>query len=35
MAKETLKDKAYQIIKEKIITCQYKPGTLLNEIELV
>ena len=35
MSNETLKDKAYQIIKEKIITCQYKPGTLLNEIELV
>lgn len=35
MAKETLKDKAYQIIKEKIITCQYWPGTLINETELV
>ena len=35
MAKETLKDKAYQIIKEKIITCQYWPGTLINEMDLV
>lgn len=35
MAKKTLKDKAYQIIKEKIITCQYWPGTVLNENELV
>lgn len=29
--KETLKERAYNYIKEKIITCEYKPGILLNE----
>ena len=31
MKKESLKLQAYNIIKEKIITCQYAPNTLLNE----
>lgn len=31
MKKESLKLQAYNVIKEKIITCQYAPNTLLNE----
>ncbi|MDK2808367.1 MAG: GntR family transcriptional regulator, rspAB operon transcriptional repressor [Clostridiales bacterium] len=31
MAKESLKLYAYNLIKEKIISCEYPPGTLLNE----
>ena len=31
MAKETLKDKAYQIIKGKILNCSYAPNTFINE----
>ena len=34
MAKETLKQRAYHIIKNKIITCEYLPNTLLNEEKL-
>jgi len=32
--KENLKEKAYNIIKEKIICCGYRPGQFLNEQEL-
>lgn len=32
--KENLKDKAYGIIREKIIRCEYRPGQFLNETEL-
>lgn len=31
MAKENLKTKAYNLIKSKIINCDYPPGTFLNE----
>lgn len=31
MSKESLKTKAYQIIKQKILDCEFQPGTLLNE----
>ncbi len=31
MANESLKLRAYQIIKEKIVNCEYAPSTLLNE----
>ena len=31
----TLKEKAYNIIKENIITCKYAPGELLNETHLM
>lgn len=31
MRTETLKERAYYFIKEKIINCEYKPGMLLNE----
>lgn len=34
MAKETLKQRAYNIIKDKIISCEYLPNTLLNEESL-
>ena len=34
MAKETLKQQAYHIIKDKIISCEYLPNTLLNEEKL-
>ncbi len=34
MAKETLKQQAYNIIKDKIISCEYLPNTLLNEEKL-
>ena len=30
-----LKNKAYQIIKERIISCDYKPNTFLNESDLI
>ncbi|WP_313527131.1 GntR family transcriptional regulator [Anaerotignum sp.] len=30
-AKESLKQKAYHAIKEKIISCEYAPGAMLNE----
>ena len=30
-----LKNKAYQIIKERIISCDYKPNTFLNEADLI
>ena len=32
--KENLKEKAYAIIKNKIICCEYRPGQFLNEQEL-
>ena len=35
MAKEYKKDKAYDIIHEKIINCEYPPGSILNESELI
>lgn len=31
MKKESLKQQAYSIIKSKIINCEYKPGSFLNE----
>ena len=31
MKKETLKQHAYNIIKDKIINCEYAPSALLNE----
>lgn len=31
MKKESLKAKAYHFIQEKIISCEYAPGTILNE----
>ncbi len=34
MKKESLKQKAYNIIKKKIVTCEYPPNMLLNEEEL-
>lgn len=34
MAKKTLKQQAYNIIKSKIISCEYLPNTLLNEEKL-
>lgn len=34
MRKETLKQQAYNIIKKKIITCEYPPNFLLNEEKL-
>ena len=34
MKKETLKQQAYNIIKNKIITCEYPPNFLLNEEKL-
>lgn len=30
-----LKNKAYQIIKDRIISCDYKPNTFLNEADLI
>ncbi len=35
MAKESLKNKAYNLIKSKIIHCEYAPGTFLNESTLM
>lgn len=35
MAQKYLKDKAYAILREKIINCEYAPGTVLNETELI
>jgi len=34
MKKENLKEKAYEIIKKKIINCDYLPGAFLNEVDL-
>ena len=34
MKKESLKQQAYNIIKEKIINCEYAPNDLLNEEKL-
>ena len=34
MKKETLKQKAYNFILEKIINCDYSPNTMLNEEQL-
>jgi DNA-binding GntR family transcriptional regulator len=31
MSKESLKTQAYQIIKQKILDCEFLPGTLMNE----
>lgn len=31
MSNESLKGQAYQIIRQKILDCEFKPGTLLNE----
>ncbi len=31
MPKQTVKNKAYRYIKEKIITCQFQPGTFIDE----
>ncbi len=33
--KINLKEKSYKYIKEKIVTCQYMPGTFLDEKELI
>lgn len=35
MKQETLKDKAYNYIKNKILTCQYLPGSFLDEKRLI
>jgi DNA-binding GntR family transcriptional regulator len=35
MKKENLKEKAYRIIKSKIINCEYPPESFLNEAELL
>lgn len=35
MKKENLKDKAYRIIKSKIVNCEYPPASFLNEAELM
>lgn len=35
MAKDSLKEKAYQMIKTNIISCAYEPGAFLNETELM
>lgn len=35
MKHETLKDKAYNYIKEKILNCEYLPGTFLDEKVLI
>lgn len=35
MEKETLKNKAYHIIREKIVSCQYHPGSFLSESQLI
>jgi DNA-binding GntR family transcriptional regulator len=35
MIKENLKEKAYSIIKKKIINCEYQPGSFLNEADLM
>ncbi len=35
MARESLKEKAYSIIKNKIINCEYTPGVFLNEADLM
>lgn len=32
--KKTLQQQAYEVIKERIITCSYTPGTLLNTLDL-
>ena len=32
---ENLKNKAYSVIKERIISCQYKPNSFLNEADLI
>lgn len=34
MSKQSLKNQAYQLIKQKILECEYLPGTLLNENDL-
>ena len=34
-AKESLKDRAYRIIKGKIVSCEFPPGAFLNELALV
>lgn len=34
MTNRDLKNRAYHIIKEKLINCEYRPGTLLNEAQL-
>lgn len=31
---QTLKTQAYTILKQKIVTCEYKPGCILNEAQL-
>ena len=35
MAGKYLKDKAYEIIREKIVNCEFAPGSILNESELI
>lgn len=35
MAGKYLKDKAYEIIREKIMNCEFTPGSVLNEVELI
>lgn len=32
---QTLKNKAYTVIKEKIMTCEYMPGDFINEKEII
>ncbi|HHY64532.1 MAG TPA: GntR family transcriptional regulator [Clostridiaceae bacterium] len=35
MKAQTLKNKAYTVIKEKIMTCEYMPGDFINEKEII
>ncbi len=35
MAREYLKNKAYDMIRERILNCEYPPGSILNEGELM
>ena len=35
MAGKYLKDKAYEMIREKIVNCELAPGSVLNESELI
>ena len=32
--KQNLKLQAYSILKEKIVSCEYRPGSMLNEAQL-
>jgi len=35
MEKQNLKNKAYQLIREKIVNCDYEPGAILSESQLM